>query len=106
RKRETSVEVEADVGPETKPNASTGKKIEKSTDTKSKVDSDDPKPDTQPVADPGEDANESQKPTPISEGIKKLRNTYIAAKRAYRIHPSRLKRIREALSLYEGTRNY
>jgi tRNA pseudouridine38-40 synthase len=106
RKRGTSVEVEADVDPETKPNASTGKKIEKSTDTKSRVDSDDPKPDTQPVADPGEDTNESQKPTPISEGIKKLRNTYIAAKRAYRIHPSRLKRVREALSLYEGTRNY
>jgi tRNA pseudouridine38-40 synthase len=97
REKETSVEVEADAGPETKPNASTGNKIEKSTDTKL---------DTQPAANPGENANESQKPTPISEGIKKLRNTYIAAKRAYRIHPSRLKRVCEALSLYEGTRNY
>lgn len=106
RKGEPSVEVEADAGPETKPNASTGNEIEMTTDTKSGVDSDDSKPHTQPAADPGENANESRKPTPIVEGIKKLRNAYIAAKRAYRIHPSRLERVREALSLYEGTRNY
>ena len=106
RKGEPSVEVEADAGPETKPNASTGNKIEMTTDTKSGVDSDDSKPHTQPVADPEGNANESRKPTPIVEAIKKLRNAYIAAKRAYRIHPSRLKRVREALSLYEGTRNY
>jgi tRNA pseudouridine38-40 synthase len=106
RKGEPSVEVEADAGPETKPNASTGNKIEMTTDTKSGVDSDDPKPHTQPVADPMGNASEPQKPTPIVEGIKKLRNAYTTAKRAYRIHPSRLKRVREALSLYEGTRNY
>jgi tRNA pseudouridine38-40 synthase len=105
-KGEPSVDVEADAGPETKPNASTGTKIEMTTDLKSGVDSDDSKPHTQPVADRGGNANESQKLTPIAEGIKKLRNAYIAAKRAYRIHPSRLKRVREALSLYEGTRNY
>jgi tRNA pseudouridine38-40 synthase len=97
RERETSVEVEADAGPETKPNASTGNKIERITDSK---------PDTQAAADPGENTNESRNPTLISEGIRKLRSAYIAAKRAYRIHPSRLKRVREALSLYEGTRNY
>jgi tRNA pseudouridine38-40 synthase len=106
RKGEPSVEVEADAGPETEPNASTGNKIEMTTDTKSGVDSDDSKPHTQPVANPGGNANESEKPIPIIEGIKKLRNAYTAAKRAYRIHPSRLKRVREALSLYEGTRNY
>ena len=106
RKGEPSVEVEADSGPETKPNASTGNKIEMTTDTKSGVGSDDSKPHTQPVADLGGIVNESQKLTPIAEGIKKLRDAYIAAKRAYRIHPTRLKRVREALSLYEGTRNY
>jgi tRNA pseudouridine38-40 synthase len=106
RKGEPSAKVEADAGPETKPNTSTENKIERTTDTKSGVDSDDSKPHTQPVADPGRNANESRNLTPIAEGIKKLRDAYIAAKRAYRIHPSRLKRVREALSLYEGTRNY
>lgn len=50
--------------------------------------------------------HETRGPTPMTEGIKKLRGAYTAAKRAYRIQPSRLKRVREAFALYEGTRNF
>jgi tRNA pseudouridine38-40 synthase len=77
-----------------------------SADTKSGAEFDNSKPDTQPVADRRGTVKESREPTLIYEAIKKLRNAYVTAKRAYRIHPSRLKRVREALSLYEGTRNY
>lgn len=42
----------------------------------------------------------------IAEGIRKLRAAYIAAKRAYRISPARLERVRSCLAMYEGTRNF
>ena len=103
---EPSMEIRADASTGVKANMSTENKMEGSTDVKLKLDDDCSKSDTQPVTDPELNTDESRKPTPISEGVKKLRIAYIAAKRAYRIHPSRLRRVREALSLYEGTRNY
>ena len=48
----------------------------------------------------------SRKSSPIGESIRRLREAFIAAKRSYRIHPARLERVRKALALYEGTRNY
>lgn len=42
----------------------------------------------------------------VTEGIKKLRQAYSTAKRAYRIPKSRLERITEALDFFVGTRNY
>jgi len=51
-------------------------------------------------------AHKHKKLSPIAEGIRKLRATYIAAKRSYRIPASRLERIRNCLAMYEGTRNY
>jgi tRNA pseudouridine38-40 synthase len=47
-----------------------------------------------------------KKMSPITEGIRKLRATYVAAKRSYRISPARLDRVRKCLAMYEGTRNY
>jgi len=52
------------------------------------------------------EADASKLSAAVTEGIKKLRAAYVAAKRAYRIPPSRLARIRMTLALYEGTRNY
>ena len=49
---------------------------------------------------------EPKKLSPIAEGLKRLRQAYIAAKRAYRISASRLERVRKTLQLYEGTRNF
>lgn len=45
-------------------------------------------------------------PSPIEMAIKKLRAECIAAKKAYRIHPDRLARIRSALSIFLGSQNY
>ena len=42
----------------------------------------------------------------MSEALKLLRNAYIAAKRAYRISPERLKRVTDTLALYNGHRNF
>jgi len=47
-----------------------------------------------------------KKMSPIAEGIRKLRATYVAAKRSYRISSTRLDRVRKCLAMYEGTRNY
>lgn len=45
-------------------------------------------------------------PSPLDVAIKKLRAEYMAAKKAYRIHPDRLARVRSALSLFLGSQNY
>lgn len=50
--------------------------------------------------------NKQKKASPIAEGIRKLRAAYVEAKRSYRIPSARLKRIRDCLAMYEGTRNY
>jgi tRNA pseudouridine38-40 synthase len=103
---ESRLEAKTEAGAEVDPNTSTGNKFDGETEIKAYVDDDGSKSKIQPDTDQKADADDSRKPTPISEGIKKRRNAYMAAKRAYRIAPSRLKRVREALSLYEGTRNY
>jgi tRNA pseudouridine38-40 synthase len=97
--------VRKDAGADVDPSVKTKDKVDKSTEIKSDVEDGASTSEMQPGRDQ-ENVEEPKKPTPISEGIKKLRNAYIAARRAYRIPPSRLKRVREALSLYEGTRNY
>lgn len=38
--------------------------------------------------------------------IRELRSAYISAKKAYRIHPQRLERVRSTLSRYVGTQNF
>ncbi|MCJ1471178.1 tRNA pseudouridine synthase 1 [Pseudocyphellaria aurata] len=45
-------------------------------------------------------------PSPLDIAIKKLRAQCIAAKKAYRIHPDRLARVRSSLSLFLGSQNY
>lgn len=44
--------------------------------------------------------------SPITAAVKSIRAAYLAEKRAYRIDPARLARLREALSKYLGTKNY
>lgn len=44
--------------------------------------------------------------SPISAAVKAIRAAYLAEKRAYRVHPARLDRLREALRKYVGTKNY
>ena len=91
---------------EVQPITTTDTIVESSTATKPELHEHGSKLQAQPVADPELNADNSREPTAISEGIKKLRAAYTTAKRAYRIQPTRLKRVREALLLYEGTRNY
>jgi tRNA pseudouridine38-40 synthase len=55
--------------------------------------------------------NEEAKPTErpkslITAAIKDIRSAYIAEKRAYRVPPARLARLREALSKYVGSNNF
>jgi tRNA pseudouridine38-40 synthase len=95
----------ADAGTEVDPSSKINTNIDKSKEIKFDVEEGPSTSDIRPGTDQ-ESVEESKQPTQIWEGIKKLRSAYVAAKRAYRIPPSRLKRIREALSLYEGTRNY
>ncbi|EXJ72842.1 tRNA pseudouridine38-40 synthase [Cladophialophora psammophila CBS 110553] len=57
----------------------------------------------------GGDSTEQPKPSRsrvLDEAMKRIRQAYIAAKRAYRIPTERLDRIQEALNLFVGTRNY
>lgn len=44
--------------------------------------------------------------SPEDSAIKELKAIYIKAKKAYRIHPDRLARIKSSLSRYVGTKNY
>ena len=44
--------------------------------------------------------------SPLEAAIRQLRSAYISAKKAYRIHPRRLERVRSTLSRYVGTQNY
>ena len=47
-----------------------------------------------------------REPSALDLAVKQLKAAYISAKKAHRIHPARLARIRSALSHYLGTRNY
>lgn len=44
--------------------------------------------------------------SPLEAAIRQLRSAYISAKKAYRINPRRLERVRSTLSRYVGTQNY
>ncbi|KAL8789025.1 MAG: hypothetical protein Q9195_007045 [Heterodermia aff. obscurata] len=48
----------------------------------------------------------SKQVSALETAIKQLRSAYISAKKAYRIHPRRLERVRSTLSRYIGTQNY
>ena len=48
----------------------------------------------------------SKEVSPLDAAIKDLKNAYIQAKKAYRIHPDRLARVSSTLSRYVGTQNY
>ena len=47
-----------------------------------------------------------KEPSPLETAIRQLKAGYIAAKKAYRIHPRRLERVRSALSRFNGTHNF
>jgi len=58
-------------------------------------------------ADPLQDPSTSSKDrSPLENATRSLRAAYTTAKKAYRIDPARLARIRSVLSLYIGTRNF
>ncbi|KAL1894256.1 tRNA pseudouridine synthase 1 [Sporothrix stenoceras] len=42
----------------------------------------------------------------VEKALRDIKAAYIAAKRAYRINPARLQRLQDALTQYEGTRNF
>ncbi|KAI9826365.1 MAG: tRNA pseudouridine synthase 1 [Thelocarpon impressellum] len=44
--------------------------------------------------------------TTLTDSIRRVKAAYLAAKKAHRIDPARLARVRAALALYEGTRNF
>ncbi|KIY00402.1 uncharacterized protein Z520_04087 [Fonsecaea multimorphosa CBS 102226] len=98
----TVVEVEREIS---KPEASqeAGNKDGESQD-KARVDSNNVEPAS--VAEDSTDQPKSFRSRILDEAMKRIRQAYIAAKRAYRIPPERLDRIQEALNLFVGTRNY
>ncbi|KAL8686205.1 MAG: hypothetical protein Q9218_007273 [Villophora microphyllina] len=56
-----------------------------------------------------DDLNGLEQTSPISAleaALRKLKNIIISAKKAHRIHPTRLARVQSVLSQYVGTRNY
>ncbi|KAL9021202.1 MAG: hypothetical protein Q9185_001603 [Variospora sp. 1 TL-2023] len=59
-----------------------------------------------PNEEPPTESNQRPQPTPLENALKQLRSTIIAAKRAYRIHPTRLARVQSVLNNYTGTHNF
>jgi tRNA pseudouridine38-40 synthase len=47
-----------------------------------------------------------EEPTPLEAAVRRIKGAYSMAKRAYRIKPERLERVRSSLSRYVGTHNY
>lgn len=58
------------------------------------------------VADPQDHPTSSKERSPLENATRSLRAAYTTAKKAYRIDPARLARIRSVLALYVGTRNF
>ena len=56
--------------------------------------------------DDGDYIAEVKEPSALEIAIKELKAQYIKAKKAYRIHPDRLERVRSTLSRFLGTRNF
>ena len=48
----------------------------------------------------------SKEPSPFELAVRKLKAAHIAARKAYRIHPARLDRVRSCLSRFGGTHKY
>jgi tRNA pseudouridine38-40 synthase len=44
--------------------------------------------------------------SPAEVALKKIKSAYVKAKRSYRVSPTRLKRLQDALNMYVGTHNY
>lgn len=55
---------------------------------------------------PAAETKAPKEPTPFERAIKDIKAAYVAAKRRYRVTPSRIEQLQEALSLYEGTHNF
>lgn len=73
------------------------------------VDQTPPQPDTIPDETSGTVSSENPiiaRRNLVTEAVKRLRQAYLTAKRAYRLPHSRLSRISDALSRYHGTKNY
>jgi len=47
-----------------------------------------------------------KEPSPLDIAIRQIKAAYIAAKKAYRVDPRRLERVRSALSRFNGTHNF
>jgi len=45
-------------------------------------------------------------PEVVEQAIRAVREVYLDAKRKFRIHPDRLSRVRQVLSMYQGTHNF
>ena len=61
---------------------------------------------TEPTTIEIERAKALRKLSPLEVALKEVRTAYTQARKAYRIHPTRLARIRSSLSRYIGTHNY
>lgn len=55
---------------------------------------------------PAAELKAPKEPTPYEQAVKDIKAAYVAAKRRYRVTPSRIEKLQEALSLYEGTHNF
>ncbi|KAI5283677.1 tRNA pseudouridine synthase 1 [Ascosphaera aggregata] len=54
----------------------------------------------------GEAVSPTEQITSFDDAIKAVRAKYLEAKKAYRIHPKRLERVNDALSMFVGTKNF
>jgi len=84
----------------TKPSPSSGTVTEQALQDSEAGDKDLPKTDGATI-DP-----KLKEPSPLEISIRQLKAAYIAAKKAYRIDPRRLERVRSALSRFDGTHNF
>lgn len=55
---------------------------------------------------PEEEPRAPKELTPFEKAVKEIKAAYVSAKRRYRVTPSRIEKLQEALSLYEGTHNF
>ena len=67
-----------------------------------------PKAAAAPAAPDAEEAPKpkNKEPSPVDYALRDIKAAYIKAKRAYRVTPERLQMLQDALSAYEGTKNY
>lgn len=59
-----------------------------------------------PVEGSGDEERKPKETSPLELAIRQLKSAYITAKKAYRIDPRRLERVRSTLSRYQGTHNF